>query len=223
MVTHTIEEQLEAFLVVVASSIAGGFFIGLIFGVNLPKWGIFPGFRWKPLVSLFALPPLILMIIMGCVSRNLFGEMMDAFPKEWSMWIRSVSLCILLIRGGLQVQFKGKGWLVVFMSTIPSWCEAITIAFIVRNLFEMPYDLCFAIAFLIACISPSIMVPGLISLVEQGYGINKGICSSLVSAGTFDDIIAIIIFVILKNVSYEQNGMESDRSFGLTIGLLFIE
>ncbi len=166
MKTYTIGEELSAFMVVIASSFAGGLATGLIFGIKIPKWGIFPGLRLQPVVSSVAIPPLILMIIMGCISRNLFGEKMDAFPREWSIWIRSISLCLILIRGGMNVSFSGKGFLFGFMATIPSWLEAITITFIVQRFFDMPLTLCFAIGFLIAAVSPSITVPGLLTLID---------------------------------------------------------
>ena len=164
MTTYTIGQELSAFLIVVAAALAGGIFTGLFFGINLPKFWRFPGFRLPPLITAFAIPPLILMIIMGIVSRNYFGEHADAFPSKWSVWIKNIALCILLIRGGLQVRFKGKGLLVVLLSVTPSWAEAIVIAFIIRGLFGYPYSICWAQAFLIACISPSIMVPGIINL-----------------------------------------------------------
>ncbi len=166
MVVYTIGEQLSAFMVVITASLAGGIVTGLIFGVKIPKWGCFPGFRLKPLVSAVQIPPLIMMIIMGCISRNLFGDKMNAFSKEWSVWIRSISLCLLLIRGGMNVSFAGKGFLFAFMATIPSWLEAITITFLVQRFFDIPLTLCFAIGFLIAAVSPSITVPGMLNLID---------------------------------------------------------
>ena len=59
------------------------------------------------------------MIIMGCIARNFFGEAVVAYNNEWAQYIRSCCLALLLIRGGLQVSFSGKGILVIFMSFIP--------------------------------------------------------------------------------------------------------
>jgi len=208
MAKYTFGEELGAFLIIVASALAGGIFTGLFFGINLPGWGKFPSFRLPPLIRVFSIPPLILMIIMGLVSRNYFGEHADAFPSVWAVWIKNVALCILLIRGGLQVRFKGKGLLVLFLSFAPSWAEAIVIAFTIRGLFGYPYSICWATAFLIACISPSIMVPGIINLQQQGYGTKKGIPSTLISSGTFDDIIAIILFGISQQIAYQEFNMD---------------
>lgn len=111
----------------------------------------------------------------------------------------------------------------MFMATIPSWLEAFTITFLVQYFFDMPLTLCFAIGFLIAAVSPSITVPGLLNLIDQGYGVDNGICQTLISAGTVDDIIAIILFSVLKSVAYRDEKIDGGRDFSLSIGLLFIE
>ena len=67
------------------------------------------------------------------------------------------------------------------------------------------------------------MVPGLINLNERGYGREKGVISSLIAAGTFDNIICIICFGICKTVAYSNYDMTTGRSLGLSIGILFLE
>ena len=67
----------------------------------------------------------------------------------------------------------------------------------------MPLPVCYALAYIISCISPSVVVPGLISLNDRGYGKKSGIPTSLIAAGTFDDIICIICFGICKTVAYQ--------------------
>jgi hypothetical protein len=112
---------------------------------------------------------------------------------------------------------------VVFLSFLPQIFEAITIAFIAKRLFDMPIVVAFALAFTVACVSPSVMVPGLINLNEKGYGRAKGINSSLIAAVTFDDIICIICFGICKTISYNDYNMTGGKSLGLSIGTLFLE
>ena len=38
---------------------------------------------------------------MGMIARNLFGDVMKAYPSTWTIWMRSCILAILLVRGGL--------------------------------------------------------------------------------------------------------------------------
>jgi hypothetical protein len=105
-------------LLIVISAIAG-IALGLLGGFHFPKIGRFPGYHLKPVLKGIVIPPLIAMIIMGCIVRNLFGWVVLPYPQPWTAWIRGFCLCILLIRGGLNVSFKGKGIIVVFLSFVP--------------------------------------------------------------------------------------------------------
>ena len=111
----------------------------------------------------------------------------------------------------------------LFLAFVPQIFEAVTIALIAWGLFGMPLSLCFAMAFTISCISPSVMVPGLINLTEKGYGKEKGIISSLIAAGTFDDIICIICFGICKTIAYNDEHMNSDKTMEVAIYILVLE
>ena len=126
---------------------------------------------------------------------------MKPYPDDWASMIRGICLSILLVRGGMQISFRGKGLIVLVLCTIPSAIEANVIAWIAYGLFHMPVAVCYAMAFTISCISPSILVPGCISINDKGYGRAKGICTSLIASGTFDIIICIILFSICSTIA----------------------
>lgn len=113
---------------------------------------------------------------------------------------------MLLIRGGLQVTFAGKGLTVAILSVIPQAVEASVIAWIAKGLFNMSTIACYALGYAMACISPSIIVPGCMSLNERGYGRKKGISSMMIAAGTFDDIVCILLFGIISTIMFIQIG-----------------
>jgi NhaP-type Na+/H+ or K+/H+ antiporter len=87
----------------------------------------------------------------------------------------------------------------------------------------MPTEVAFTLGYNLSCISPSIVVPGLMSLNDRGYGRSKNIAGILIAAGTFDDIICIICFGICKTVALLNGGFSGDSSMGLEIGRLFID
>ncbi|CDW89456.1 mitochondrial sodium hydrogen exchanger nha2 [Stylonychia lemnae] len=221
--TYSNGEQVGSLAIVVAVAAGAGIAVGLLFGFTFPPLGKFKGYRLEPVIKKVQVPSLIVMIILGCIARNLFGKVMDAYPTLWTSYIRSICLSILLIRGGLQVTFQGKGLIVAFLAFVPQIFEAVTIALIAYGLFDMPMSLCFAMAFTISCISPSVMVPGLINLSDKGYGKEKGIISSLIAAGTFDDIICIICFGICKTIAYNDGKMSSDKTLEVAIYVLILE
>lgn len=84
-VTYALTTQVQAIAIIFFTALAGGLVIGLIFGFQLPAFWKFPGYRFKPYVTKFQIPPLILMIILGCIARNLFTQnIMLAFNSVWS-------------------------------------------------------------------------------------------------------------------------------------------
>ena len=90
-------------------------------------------------------------------------------------------------------------------------------------LFGMPVLLCFTLAYVISCISPSVMIPGLISLMDRGYGHEKGLCSALIAAGTFEDIICIFFFSLFKAIAFSAHGLANGSSMSWVIGRVVLE
>lgn len=80
---------------------------------------IFPAFEIKPILKYVRIPPPAFMLIAGMIARNLFGDVMDAYPALWTTWICKYIVAILLVRGGLSVTFKGKGISIGLLVLIP--------------------------------------------------------------------------------------------------------
>jgi Kef-type K+ transport system membrane component KefB len=172
-------------------------------GYTFPKFYFFPGYTLKPLLQKVRIPPIIAMIVMGCVARNFFGAPVQAYNDDWAQWIRMCCLAILLVRGGMNVSFTGKGLLVLFLTFIPLLFEATAQALVSLGLFQMPIEVCFAQGFAIASVAPAIVVPQLMRWNEAGYGRSKGIAGSLIASCTFDNITCLILFGVCKTFAWE--------------------
>ena len=134
------------------------------------------GKKTKPLCSAITVPPLVGMIVFGCIARNFFGEITsDHYPIEWADWIRQICLCIILMRGGLELEFEGKGLTVALLTLCPQIVEASVVAILSRWLFDLPWTLCFANGFCLGAVSPAVLVPSIMILIEQNpykFGLN---------------------------------------------------
>lgn len=101
-------------MIVVIFGGLGGFLLQAIQGVDLYF------FKIKPLCTAIQCPALVGMIVFGCIARNFFGDfVMDNYPDYWADWIRQVCLSIILMRGGLQLSFKGIGTTVLLLTLCP--------------------------------------------------------------------------------------------------------
>lgn len=198
----SIGSQVGALAIVVVMSGIAGSLVGLLGGYHFPKLLCFKGYHLKPILTGVVIPPLLGMIVIGIISRNFFGSATKDFPKEWASFIKSICLGILLIRGGLQVTFKGKSMLLLVMTALPQTVEASIAAWITKGLTDLPIFVCYALGYTLSCISPSIIVPGCISLDSRGFGKKKGIAGAMIAAGTFDDILCIIMFGIFTALAF---------------------
>mmetsp|Transcript_14326 Transcript_14326/g.24378 ORF Transcript_14326/g.24378 Transcript_14326/m.24378 type:complete len:96 (+) Transcript_14326:134-421(+) len=82
--------------------------------------------NYKSLIGeVVKIPHLVGMIILGCLARNYWtpdfnGDVEgDCYPDEWAFWIRQICLSIILMMGGLEISFKGKGTLVFLITVCP--------------------------------------------------------------------------------------------------------
>jgi len=106
------------------------------------------------------IPDLVGIIIFGCIARNWFPDsLMHHYPNEWAAWIRTICLSIILMRGGLELEFAGKGLIVVLLTLIPQAVEANTVAMVSSFVFGLPLALAYALGFVLAAVSPAVLVP----------------------------------------------------------------
>ena len=76
-------DKIGALIIVVIAGAVGGMIIQLIQGLE------FYCIKVKPLCTCITCPPLVGMIIAGCIARNFFGEYTKAnYPDYWADWIR---------------------------------------------------------------------------------------------------------------------------------------
>jgi NhaP-type Na+/H+ or K+/H+ antiporter len=61
-------------------------------------------------------------------------------------------------------------------------------------LFGFSWGSGFALGFVIAAVSPAVVVPGLIALADRGFGVRKGIPTLVLAAASLDDVLAITGF-----------------------------
>lgn len=102
-------------MIIVAFACIGWGFLALFRGFTIP----FTSKKVKALCTTVQIPPLVGMIIMGCIARNFLGDYMEYYPNIWASHIRTICLSVILLRGGLELDFAGKGMTVVLLTLCP--------------------------------------------------------------------------------------------------------
>jgi solute carrier family 9B (sodium/hydrogen exchanger), member 1/2 len=77
------------------------------------------------------------------------------------------------------------------LTACPGLVEAVVVGVAAMLLFKMPLALGLTLGFILAAVSPAIVVGGMFDLQTRGYGVKRGIPSIIVAAASFDDVLAI--------------------------------
>lgn len=166
--------------------------IGLICIVGLLCAGIFNKLK---------LPGLIGMILAGIILGNSGLHLLDNKLMDISSEIRQIALIIILTRAGLTLKlddFKKIGRPAVFMSFVPALFE-ITACTIIAPIF-LPLTTLEAMLLgcVLAAVSPAVIVPSMIKLIQSGKGEDKKIPQLILTGASFDDVVVISLFTVVS-------------------------
>ncbi|XP_064414909.1 sodium/hydrogen exchanger 9B2 isoform X2 [Latimeria chalumnae] len=144
------------------------------------------------------LPPLLGMLLAGFLLRNI-PVVNDAIQidHKWSASLRNIALAIILTRAGLGLDQKALRKLKAVCLRLamgPCITEACSVAVVAHFLMGMPWIWGFILGFVLGAVSPAVVVPSMLILQKQGYGVEQGVPTLLMAAGSFDDILAITGF-----------------------------
>ncbi|CAK6978864.1 sodium/hydrogen exchanger 9B2 [Scomber scombrus] len=175
-------------------SVLGGKLVGMIQLPTLPPF-----------------PPLLGMLLAGLVLRNV-PYITDAvyIDTHWSAALRNIALSIILTRAGLGLDPSALSRLkavCVRVAVSPCVVEASVIAVVSHFLLELPWVWGFILGFVLAAVSPAVVVPSMLLLQREGYGVEKGIPTLLMAAGSFDDILAITGFSTCLGIAFSTGAM----------------
>jgi NhaP-type Na+/H+ or K+/H+ antiporter len=159
------------------------------------------------------LPPLLGMLCTGFVLRNCpyIGDRIGGkIEPQWSSAIRSLALTLILCRAGLSLDLVALirlRFVVARLALMPGLSEACIIAGLAALLLDFPFEWAAMLGFVVAAISPAVVIPSLLSLQDRGYGVSTGIPPMVVAAAALDDVVAISGFGICS--SFAVGGSDS--------------
>ena len=139
-------------------------------------------------------PPLLGQLISGIILRNFPYNPVQGLTSAYSAKIRAIGLSLILMRSGLEIdiaQVAEQGFVAARLTALPGISEALATAGAAVFLFGMPFTLAISLGFILAAVSPAVVVSGMFDLQAKGLGVDKGIPSLVVAAASCDDVVAI--------------------------------
>lgn len=155
------------------------------------------GLLSKKLFEKINLPGLLGMIIVGVLIGPFGFNLLSKDILTVSPDLREIALIVILLRAGLGIKkedLKKVGMPAINLSFIPGLLEGFTIAFLSMIFFDFTFIQGGILGFIIAAVSPAVIVPSMLTLMEKGLGMAKSIPTLILAGASIDDVFAITIF-----------------------------
>ncbi|MGL5056466.1 MAG: cation:proton antiporter [Fusobacteriaceae bacterium] len=179
------------------------YFITLLFFIGLAIYSNFLGKFFEK----FKIPSLIGMMLAGLlIGPYCFDKTPDSALKLAPI-LKDIALIIVLFIGGLGIgadQIKKIGRPAVFLSVIPATLEGFTIAYLSTLFLGFTFIQGAILGFIIAAVSPAVLIPAMVSLIEKKIGQKKSIPQMLLVGASADDTIAITLFTTFLAIYFQK-------------------
>lgn len=164
------------------------------------------------IVEKLKLPSLIGMMLLGMFIGPSYLNLVPQETLEISSIIKDTALVIVLFIGGLGIslsQIKQIGRPAVLLSAVPATLEGFTIAFLAMKFLGFTFIQGAILGFIIAAVSPAVLIPSMISLINRNVGQDKAIPQMLLVGASADDTIAITLFTTFLGIYLQGVNGES--------------
>lgn len=155
--------------------------------------GMFFGWGCKKI----KLPSLVGMIVTGILLGPYVLGWIDDSILNISADIRKIALIIILMRAGLTLNMedlKKVGRPAVLMCFVPACFEILGMILVAPRFFSISIQEAAIMGAVVAAVSPAVIVPKMIRLIEEGYGTKKGIPQLILAGASVDDVFVIVLF-----------------------------
>ena len=175
------------------------------------------------------LPSLIGMLAVGIIIGPYALNLIDTSILEISAQLRKIALIIILARAGLSLnvsELKKVGRPAIMMCFVPACFEIIGMILLAPKLLGISVVDAAVMGTVVGAVSPAVIVPKMLNLIENGYGKDKSIPQLILAGASVDDVFVIVLFSAFLGLS--QTGDMSAVSFvkipisivlGITVGI----
>ncbi|MDA3847314.1 MAG: cation:proton antiporter [Vallitaleaceae bacterium] len=173
------------------------------------------------------LPGLIGMILLGVFIGPHTFDLIDVHIMDVSKELRIFALIVILLRAGLGLKretLNKVGKSAIKMSFIPGIMEGIAVSLAAVLFFEMSFIEAGILGFIIAAVSPAVVVPQMLRLKDQRFGENKQVPTLVLAGASVDDVFAITIFTAFLSLYIDKDvkiiGQLANIPISIVVGIV---
>lgn len=195
------------------------------------------GLLAEALFSRLRLPGLLGMILVGVLIGPAGLNLLALSIRENAADIRLLALVVILLRAGLGLEkdvLRRVGAVALRMSAMPCLLEGFVLMLASHWLLALPWVEAGMLGFVVAAVSPAVIVPSMLRLQERGLGTVKGVPVIILAGASVDDVFAITLFTaflgmatrpgrsILSQIAHIPLEVLGGVALGLVVGLLLL-
>ncbi len=153
-------------------------------------------------------PSLFGMIIGGIIIGPYALGLIDDSILNISADIRKTALIIILIRAGLKLKLsdlKKAGRSAILMCFLPACFEVLGMILLAPPLLGISLLDAAITGAVVGAVSPAVVVPRMIKLIDEGYGTEKGIPQMILAGASLDDVFVIVLFTTFTGLAQGES------------------
>lgn len=150
------------------------------------------------------LPHILSFLLIGIAIGPFALGLIDEKILNISSELRTIALVIILTRAGLSLDIEDLvkiGRPAILMCFVPAVFEIVAVGIFAPIFLNVSRLDAFIIGSIIAAVSPAVIVPRMIKLIEEGYGQTHKIPQLILAGASCDDVFCIVVFTSLVELS----------------------
>lgn len=143
------------------------------------------------------LPSLLGMLAVGIILGPYMLHLLDSSILGISAELRKIALIIILTRAGLGLDISGLkklGRPAVLMCFVPASFELVGMILLAPKFMGLSVLEAAIMGAVLAAVSPAVVVPRMVRLMDKGYGVKEGIPQLILAGASVDDVYVIVLF-----------------------------
>ena len=155
------------------------------------------GFSVAEIFRRLKLPRVVGMLLSGIILGPFVLDLLDPTILGISAELRKIALIIILIKAGLSLDIKDLkkvGRPAVLLSFLPAVFEIIACVIFAPLFLEVSRTEAALIGAVLGAVSPAVVVPKMVQLMDKNIGTNKSIPQLILAGASLDDVFVIVLF-----------------------------
>lgn len=166
------------------------------------------GFTLSGILNRLRLPGILGMLVTGVILGPFVLNLISPDILNISKDLRQIALIVILSRAGLSLDVKDLkkvGRPAILMCFVPATFELVAITLLAPILFKVSYIEAAIMGTVLAAVSPAVVVPRMLKVMEGGYGKEKSIPQLILAGASVDDVYVIVLFTAFMGM-YQGKG-----------------